>query len=282
MKLRGYGHCSDHVGETIEVAAVTKPKPPPDQLENLLRRLLANVAAPVPVPAPVQVVPTVPIQVAAITKPKPPPDQWEDLVRRLLANVVAPVPVPAPVQVVPTVPIRMAAVTKPKPPPDQLEDLLRRLLANVAAPVPVQLRFGWCRWYQYGWRQSPNRSLLWISWRICGEKLLQCLLAEIQSRQPAAVTKPKPSCGSVGGSARTVTSEQDCPVPVPASVQGGRRCSVWWRGHTRTRGVQIVPLRTTVIGTTDSADTSQKGSEWRRMFFMRKVGSYCNPLPHSG
>ena len=37
MNIRGYGHCSDHVGETIRVAAVTKPKPPPDQLEDLLR-----------------------------------------------------------------------------------------------------------------------------------------------------------------------------------------------------------------------------------------------------
>ena len=62
MKFRGYGNCSDHVGEAIRVAAVTKPKPPPDQLEDLLRRLLTNVAAPVPVPAPVQVVPTVPIR----------------------------------------------------------------------------------------------------------------------------------------------------------------------------------------------------------------------------
>ena len=50
---------SDHVGETIRVAAVTKPKSPPDQLEDLLRRLLANMAAPVPVPAPVLEVPTV-------------------------------------------------------------------------------------------------------------------------------------------------------------------------------------------------------------------------------
>ena len=50
---------SDHVGETIRVAAVAKPKSPPDQLENLLRRLLANMAAPVPVPAPVSEVQTV-------------------------------------------------------------------------------------------------------------------------------------------------------------------------------------------------------------------------------
>ena len=114
--FRGYGHCSDHVGETLRVAAVTKPKPHPDQLEDLLRRLLAKMAAPVPVPAPVPEVPMV-------------------------------------------------------------------------------------------------------------EKFLQRLVAE--------------SC-------------------------------------------QIVPLRTADIGTADSAETSQKRSEWRRMFFMGKVGSCCNSLPRSG
>ena len=50
---------TEHVGETLQVAAVTKPKSPPDQLENLLRRLLAKMSAPVPVPAPVPEVPTV-------------------------------------------------------------------------------------------------------------------------------------------------------------------------------------------------------------------------------
>ena len=49
----------EHVAETLRVVAVTKPKSPPDQLEDLLRRLLANMAAPVPVPAPVPEVPTV-------------------------------------------------------------------------------------------------------------------------------------------------------------------------------------------------------------------------------
>ena len=43
---------SDHIGETLLVAAVTKPKSPPDQLEDLLGRLLANMATPVPVAAP--------------------------------------------------------------------------------------------------------------------------------------------------------------------------------------------------------------------------------------
>ena len=50
---------SDNVGEIIRVAAVTKPKSNPDQLEDLLRRLLASIASPVPVPAPVPEVPTV-------------------------------------------------------------------------------------------------------------------------------------------------------------------------------------------------------------------------------
>ena len=170
MKFRGYGNCSDHVGETIRVAAVTKPKPPPDQLEDLLRRLLTNVAAPVPVPAPVQVVPTVPIQVTAVTKPKPPPDHLEDLLRQLLANVAAPVPVPAPVQEVPAgekllqclvaeIQSRQpAAVTKPKSPRDLLEDRRRQLLANRTAPVPVPAPV----------QEVPT-----------GGKLLQCLVAEI-------------------------------------------------------------------------------------------------------
>ena len=50
--LRDYGHCSDHVGETIQVAAVTKPKPPPDRLDDLLTRLIVNMAVLVPVSAP--------------------------------------------------------------------------------------------------------------------------------------------------------------------------------------------------------------------------------------
>ena len=50
---------SDHVGETIQVAAVTKLKSPLDQLKDLLRWLLANMAAPVLFPAPVPEVPTV-------------------------------------------------------------------------------------------------------------------------------------------------------------------------------------------------------------------------------
>ena len=43
----------DKVVEEIRVAAVTKPKSPLDQVEDLLRRLLAGVALPAPVPAPV-------------------------------------------------------------------------------------------------------------------------------------------------------------------------------------------------------------------------------------
>ena len=67
--------------------------------------------------------------------------------------------------------LRVAAVTKPKSPPDQLEDLLRRLLANMAAPVPVP---------------APVPEVPTV------EKLLQCLVAETQGRQPAAVSPPEP------------------------------------------------------------------------------------------
>ena len=44
---------SDTGVEDIRVAAVTKPKSTPDQLENFFRQLLANAAVPTPVPAPV-------------------------------------------------------------------------------------------------------------------------------------------------------------------------------------------------------------------------------------
>ena len=50
---------SDNIGETRRVAAVTRPKSGPDQLEDMLRRLLASMAAPAPVPVPVPEVPTV-------------------------------------------------------------------------------------------------------------------------------------------------------------------------------------------------------------------------------
>ena len=41
------------------MATDTKPKSPLDQVEDLLRRLLASMAPPVPVPAPVPEVPMV-------------------------------------------------------------------------------------------------------------------------------------------------------------------------------------------------------------------------------
>ena len=50
---------SENVVEEILVAAVTKPKSPPDQVEDLLRRLLTGMASPAPVPAPVLEVPMV-------------------------------------------------------------------------------------------------------------------------------------------------------------------------------------------------------------------------------
>ena len=45
--------------EEIQVAAVTKPKSTPDQMEDLFRRLLVDAGAPAPVPAPVPEVPVV-------------------------------------------------------------------------------------------------------------------------------------------------------------------------------------------------------------------------------
>ena len=42
-----------------QVAMVTKPKSPPDQVEDLLKRLLTGMASPAPVPAPVPEVPMV-------------------------------------------------------------------------------------------------------------------------------------------------------------------------------------------------------------------------------
>ena len=50
---------SDNVVEEILVVAVTKPKSPPDQVEDLLRRLLAGMASPAQAPAPVPEVPMV-------------------------------------------------------------------------------------------------------------------------------------------------------------------------------------------------------------------------------
>ena len=50
---------SDNVVEEIQVAAVTKPKSTPDQVEDLLRRLLVGMASPAPVPDPVPEVPMV-------------------------------------------------------------------------------------------------------------------------------------------------------------------------------------------------------------------------------
>ena len=116
----------------------------------------------------------------------------------------------------------MAAVTKPKSNPDQLEDLLRRLLASIAAPVPVP---------------APVLEVPTV------EKLLQRLVAETES--PAGARESTRACG-IG------------------------------------KLVQIVPFGTADIGTADSAETHQTGLEWRRMFFMRKVGSWCDSLPHSG
>ena len=92
---------SDQVVEEIRVAVVTKPKSPPDQVEDLLRRLLAGVTPPVPVPS---LVPEVP------------------MMEKLLQHLVAETQIrqPAPVM---------------KPEPAGLETLLRSLLSGQSASV---------------------------------------------------------------------------------------------------------------------------------------------------
>ena len=65
--------------------------------------------------------------------------------------------------------IRVAAVTKPKSTPDQLDNFFRQLLANAAVPTPVP---------------APVPMM---------EKLLQCLVAETQIRQPAPVLASEPA-----------------------------------------------------------------------------------------
>ena len=93
---------SNKVVEEIRVAAVTKPKSTPDQVEDLLRRLLVGVATPAPVPAPVPEVPSV---------------------EKLLQCLVAETQIRQPVPVV-------------APEPVGLETLLRSLLSGQLASVP--------------------------------------------------------------------------------------------------------------------------------------------------
>ena len=50
---------SDDGVDEVRAATVNQPKSPPDQVEDLLRRLLASMPPPVPVPAPVPAVPMV-------------------------------------------------------------------------------------------------------------------------------------------------------------------------------------------------------------------------------
>ena len=94
---------SAKVVEEIRVAAVTKPKSRPDQVEDLLRRLLAGVAPPAPVPDPVPEVPMV-----------------EKLLQRLVAETQ----------------IRQPA-TMVAPEPAGLETLLRSLLSGQRASVQL-------------------------------------------------------------------------------------------------------------------------------------------------
>ena len=87
---------SDKVVEEIRVAAVTKPKSTSDQMEDLLRRLLAGMAPPAPVTAPVPEV---------------------SMVEKLLQRLVAETQIRQPAPVVP-------------PEPAGLENLLRSLLSR--------------------------------------------------------------------------------------------------------------------------------------------------------
>ena len=103
MDFRGDGYCSDHVGETIQVAAVTKPKPPPDQLEDLLRRFIINITVLLPqkVRAAAELTQRLMAEIRSL-EPQPTPDQVKDQLTRLMSNGAAPVPVPAPIPQLPT------------------------------------------------------------------------------------------------------------------------------------------------------------------------------------
>ena len=95
---------SDKVVEEIRVAAVTKPKSTPDQVEDLFRLLLAGVATPALVPAPVPEVPVVEkllqrlVVETQIRQPAPvvvsEPVGLETLLRSLLSGHLAPVQQP--------------------------------------------------------------------------------------------------------------------------------------------------------------------------------------------
>ena len=67
---------SGNISQTKRVAAVTRPKSGPDQLEDMLRRFLAAVATPTPVPALVPEAPAVEKllqRLVAETQSRPPP-----------------------------------------------------------------------------------------------------------------------------------------------------------------------------------------------------------------
>ena len=90
---------SDKVVEEIRVVAVTKPKSTSDQMEELIRRLPAGMAAPAPVPASAPEVPAVDKLLLCLVAEKqsqqpapvvtPEPAGLENLLRSLLSGQVA-------------------------------------------------------------------------------------------------------------------------------------------------------------------------------------------------
>ena len=114
---------SDMVVEDIEVVVVVKSKSIPDQVEDLLRRLLGGVAPPAPVPAPVREVPTV-----------------EKLLQYLVAETQIRQPVP---------------VVAPKP--AGLETFLRSLLSGQLASVH-QPRRDWNTIVCFSWGKTGHSA----------------------------------------------------------------------------------------------------------------------------
>ena len=126
---------SDNVVEEIRVAAFTKPMSDPDQVEDLLRRLLACMASLAPVPAPVPEVP---------------------MVEKLLQRLVAETQIRQPAPMIP-------------PEPVGLENLLRSYLSGqqTSGQQPRQRPIR-RDWNGIVWGSSPG-SVVRLDPRIPGE-----------------------------------------------------------------------------------------------------------------